>query len=40
MFKEEETYHAIAQKIKGAEQSQLFGKPCYKIEGKAFACFF
>ena len=24
----------------GAEISQMFGKPCLKIEGKAFACFF
>ena len=24
----------------GAEQSQMFGKPCFKIDGKAFICFF
>ena len=36
----QQQYHAIAQKIKGAEQSQMFGKPCYKVNGKAFVCFF
>jgi len=40
MTKEETQYIAAAQKVKGAEQSQMFGKPCYKINGKAFACFF
>lgn len=24
----------------GTERSQMFGKPCIKINGKAFACFF
>lgn len=36
----EEQYHTSAQKIEGALESQLFGKPCYKINGKAFCCFF
>lgn len=40
MTKEETFYISIGQKIKGAEQSQMFGKPCFKIKGKAFACFF
>lgn len=26
--------------MKDAEQSQMFGKPCFKINGKAFICFF
>ncbi|MBL4766760.1 MAG: hypothetical protein JKY94_03470 [Rhodobacteraceae bacterium] len=26
--------------IADAEQSQMFGKPCFKISGKAFVCFF
>lgn len=26
--------------IKNAELSQMFGKPCFKINGKAFVCFF
>ena len=40
MGKEETEYISIGQKLKGAEQSQLFGKPCFKINGKAFICFF
>jgi len=40
MAKEETFYIAIGQKIKDAEQSQMFGKPCFKINGKAFVCFF
>ena len=30
----------IGQKIKGAVQSQMFGKPCFKINNKTFVCFF
>jgi hypothetical protein len=26
--------------LQDAEQGQLFGKPCFKIKGKAFICFF
>ena len=40
MSKEEEHYTKIGQSIKGTEQSQLFGKPCFKVNGKAFMCFF
>ncbi|MBA2613026.1 MAG: hypothetical protein H0U95_13735 [Bacteroidetes bacterium] len=40
MNKEETLYLAIGKKIKEAEASQMFGKPCFKINGKAFACFF
>ncbi len=40
MTKEETKYHEVASKIEGAEKSQLFGKPCYKINKKAFCCFF
>jgi hypothetical protein len=39
-MKEETKYHDIGGKIKGAEESQMFGKPCYKVKGKAFMCFF
>ncbi len=39
MSKEEILYVSIGQKMKSAEQSQLFGKPCFKINGKAFICF-
>jgi hypothetical protein len=40
MTEEETLYISIGQKINGAEQSQMFGKPCFKINGKAFICFF
>jgi hypothetical protein len=40
MTTEEKLYTDIGQKIKDAEQSQMFGKPCFKINGKAFICFF
>ena len=33
-------YLAIGNALNGAEESQLFGKPCFKINGKAFICFF
>ena len=39
----EEKYNAIAEsmaKKHKAESSKMFGKPCLKIKGKAFACFF
>lgn len=36
----EEHYITVGQQIAGAEQSQMFGKPCFKIKGKAFICFF
>jgi hypothetical protein len=37
---EEEFYTQIGLKIKGAEESQMFGKPCFKVNGKAFMSFF
>lgn len=40
MAKEEALYLSIGQALKGAEESQMFGKPCFKINGKAFVCFF
>jgi hypothetical protein len=40
MTAEETLYISIGQKLKDAEQSQMFGKPCFKINGKAFVCFF
>jgi urate oxidase len=40
MTKEEELYLTIGKELQGAEQSQMFGKPCFKINGKAFVCFF
>lgn len=40
MMEEEQLFVAIGTKIKDAEQGKLFGKPCFKINGKAFICFF
>ncbi len=40
MSREESLYHEVAEKIDGSVKSQMFGKPCYKINGKAFCCFF
>jgi len=39
MSKQEQEYLRIGNKLK-AEQSQMFGKPCLKINKKAFICFF
>jgi len=40
MTPEEKIFEKTGQRIKEAEQGQLFGKPCFKINGKAFICFF
>lgn len=40
MSKEETLYTTIGHNIPEAVQSQMFGKPCFKINGKAFICFF
>ncbi|WP_343605933.1 hypothetical protein [Fluviicola sp.] len=40
MTTEQELYTEIGQKLNDAEQSQMFGKPCFKIHGKAFMCFY
>lgn len=40
MTQEETLYISIGQNIEHAEQGQMFGKPCFKIGGKAFICFF
>lgn len=39
-MEEQNVYTSIGQNILNAEQSQMFGKPCFKINGKAFICFF
>ncbi|MCC3156748.1 hypothetical protein LJ737_05830 [Hymenobacter sp. 15J16-1T3B] len=36
----ETEFRAIGAALPQAEAGQLFGKPCYKINGKAFVCFF
>ncbi len=40
MTKEEELFLSIGNRLTDAEKSQLFGKPCFKIGGKAFVCLF
>jgi len=40
MTKQEELFISTGQQLKGAEQSQMFGKPCFKVKGKAFMCLF
>ncbi|HZV68982.1 MAG TPA: hypothetical protein VFG10_05535 [Saprospiraceae bacterium] len=37
---EEKQYIDTGKSLKKAEQSQMFGKPCFKMNGKAFCCFF
>ncbi|GAB3830497.1 hypothetical protein [Hymenobacter jeollabukensis] len=36
----ETEFRAIGATQPAAEAGQLFGKPCFKINGKAFVCFF
>ncbi|MCL2289484.1 MAG: hypothetical protein FWC34_02090 [Bacteroidetes bacterium] len=40
MTNQEPLFLSIGKTIPQAEQSQMFGKPCFKINGKAFICFF
>ena len=40
MTNEEKFYIAVGQQLKDAQQSQLFGKSCFKINGKPFISFF
>lgn len=40
MTQAEQQYLAAGQQLPDAVQSQMFGKPCFKINGKAFICFF
>jgi len=40
MTDNEQLYLSTGKNIKEAEQSQMFGKPCFKIKGKAFISFF
>ncbi|MFK7787690.1 MAG: hypothetical protein AB8B56_21390 [Crocinitomicaceae bacterium] len=35
-----EYYLRVEKSLPKIVQSQLFGKPCFKINGKAFVCFF
>jgi hypothetical protein len=40
MSEEEILYLLIGKSIPNSVKSQLFGKPCFKINGKAFICFY
>ncbi|RYY97265.1 MAG: hypothetical protein EOO11_11375 [Chitinophagaceae bacterium] len=40
MQPEETRFRAIGDALPEATAGQLFGKPCYKLRGKAFLCFF
>ena len=40
MKKEEALFHAVGEKIENAVLGNLFGKICFKINKKAFVCFF
>lgn len=40
MTKEQDQYNSIGRAINGAVESQMFGKPCFKVNGKAFMSFF
>src|SRR5207237_3335660 len=40
MEKEEALYLETGRSLDGAQESQMFGKPCFKINTKAFICFF
>ncbi len=40
MTDEQELYLKIGQQLKDSTESQMFGKPCFKINGKAYMAFF
>ena len=40
MSPEEQLFIEAGNSIAGAERGQLFGKTCFKHNGKAFCCFF
>lgn len=40
MTNEENKFLEIGSCVKNAVKSQMFGKPSFKIEGKAFVCFY
>lgn len=40
MPKEEDYFYKIGEQLDEAQAGKLFGKPCFKINGKAFVCFF
>ena len=40
MNKEESFFNLIGNEIENSTKSQMFGKSCFKINKKAFTCFF
>jgi hypothetical protein len=40
MTTEQDLYLSFGRGIDGAVESQMFGKPCFKVNGKAFMSFF
>ena len=40
MTESHKIYLEIGNSISDSEESQMFGKPCFKINKKAFVCFF
>lgn len=40
MNEEEKHFNTVGENIEGALKGQLFGKSCFKINKKAFVCFF
>lgn len=40
MAEPEQLYQSIGTKLKDALPGQMFGKPCFKINSKAFICLF
>jgi len=40
MTKEQELYLSIGKSLENSVESQMFGKPCFKVNGKAFISLF
>lgn len=40
MSEEEKYFEHVGEQTKGSVKSKMFGKPCFKINNKAFVCFF
>lgn len=40
VLEQERVYLEVGRSIDQAIESQMFGKPCFKYNGKAFICFF
>lgn len=40
MTKEEALFNKLGEGIEDSVAGKLFGKPCFKVSGKAYVCFF